>query len=464
MNRYKKLASNSIIFAIGNLGSKFIQFILVPLYTYTLTRSEFGKVDLITSIINLVGVLLTLDIADGLFRFAMDKELKKDQVFSTGILLACFSICIGAALVPFFAILKTGYPILLSYLFLATFTLYTCISNYVRAVGFSKLFATAGIISTLVTAVSNIVFLVIFKQGINGYLLSLVIANLIAGLFLILTTGTWKSFGLKKFNWNLMKKMLVYSIPLIPNSIAWWLNSSSDRFFIVLFLGATANGLYAVANKIPSLLTLVTSVFMQSWQISTVEEYSQKDRNLFFSKIFKYFSNFLFAGSIVILLFLKPILKYMVSPIYYESWKVVPFLMLAVIYSSLAGFLGTMYTASKKTVPVMVTTIFGAFINVIFTIILVPLLGLNGAAVANVVSFVVVFLLRLKDMYKFDILRVNLMDHIYDLLLFMLTLVYLYLINDRIYCFFMFLAVVTLCVLKNAKIIVKITKTIFQRL
>lgn len=426
MNKYKKLVSNSIIFAIGNLGSKFVQFILVPLYTYTLTKSEFGKVDVITNIVNLVGVLITLDISDAIFRFALDKNENKEKVFTTGIFVAVFALLLGLTIIPFFNLFKPQYPIFLGYCFLCSYMLFSCVSNYIRAIGYTKSFAIAGIISTLTTATSNIILLVIFKQGMNGYIISLILANLSAIIFLFSVTGVLKHINLEKFDFSLLKKMLVYSIPLIPNSIAWWLNSSSDRFFIVLFMGASANGLYAVASKIPSLLTIFTTVFMQSWQISTVEEYRNADSKDFFSKIFEKFSSLLFSVSIVILLFLKPLLKIVISPLYYESWKFVPLLLLSVIYSGLASFLGTMYTATKKTVPVMVTTILGAIVNVIFTVILIPTWGLNGAAFANIISFLVVCFIRLKDMYKGNILKVNAIKILLDHLLFFVTSLFIY--------------------------------------
>lgn len=458
MKKYKKIINNSLIFAIGNLGSKLIQFVLVPLYTYTLTKSEFGKVDLITNVVNLIGVVLTLDIADALFRFAMDERKNKDNVFSTGIILAFGTLCLGFLFVPLLHGLSGDYPVVLSYLFLVFFILFTCISNYVRAIGFSKLFAISGAISTFVTGFANIILLIQFKLGMTGYLVSLILANFIASLFLLLTTKVWKKFSWKKFDRMLLKEMVFYSVPLIPNSIAWWLNSSSDRFFIVIFLGATANGLYAVANKIPSLITILSTVFMQSWQLSTVEEYNSKDRKEFFSNVFKYFTNLIFSVSIIILLVIRPLLKVSISPAFYNSWKVVPLLILAVIYSSIASFLGTMYTASKKTVPIMVTTILGALTNIVLTILLVPLLGLNGAAIANIFSFFLVIIMRLKDMYKFNVLNLDLKNEIFNHLLFFLTLFYLFIVTSLPLKIILSSVIFVLCLMKNKNIIINLYK------
>lgn len=135
MNRYKKLIGNSAIFAVGNLGSKLMQFILIPVYSYTLTISQFGKADFITTIIGLVSPLIYLDMVDGVFRFTLDESEDKKRVFSTGLLfttiISIIAFMTGLAVAPFIS----KYPILDATLLLVVTTFFGLISNYVRAIG-----------------------------------------------------------------------------------------------------------------------------------------------------------------------------------------------------------------------------------------------------------------------------------------------------------------------------------------
>lgn len=434
MNRYKKLLGNSFIFAVGNLGSKLMQFIMVPLYSYTLSTSEFGRVDVLTTIVNLLAPIICFDIFDAVFRFALDKKDNKKETFSTGFfliaLVSIIALIIGY-LVSSLGYLK-NYPIILATYLLIVTMFFSLFSNYARAINKIKQFATAGIIDTLVMGILNIVLLIYFKMGINGYMLSMILGLAVAAAFLFLDCHLYSEISLENISLNKFKKLTVYSLPLIPNVLAWWFNSSSDRIFILMFLGASMNGIYAMASKIPNMLSTLISIFFQSWQISAVEEFNSKDSKYFISNVFQAFIEFLFLISVVMLAFLKPIFVLLLSKSYYVSWTVVPLLLLALIYTSLASFLGTIYTATKKTMPIMVTTIYGAIINVAASLLFIKAIGINGAALANVISFLAVSLLRLKDIRNMNKIKVNYLNVLFLHIIFLVVAVSNYLFNDVI--------------------------------
>lgn len=405
-NKYKKLVNNSLIFAIGNFGSKIMSFIMVPIYSYTLTTNDYGKVDLLTSLVSLLMPVICLDIYDSVFRFALDRSKNKSQIFSTGMIFAFISSILAIILGIVISQFINSYPVMYTVIYMIVSVFYSLISNFARAIGYVKQFAMAGIVNTFIMGGCNILFLIVIKMGMNGYMLSMILGQGVAILFLILTTKIFIYFGIRNLNNSILKKMLIYGVPLIPNNLAWWLNSASDRFFILVMIGASANGIYAMANKIPSIITTVSSIFFQSWQISVVEEYEKEDGKTFISSVFESYLSILFFLGVGILAVIRPLYRIILSPSYFIGWKLTPFLVLAVIYTSLASFLGTIYTANKKTVSVLVTTIYGAIANVILTIILVKFIGIDGAAIANAISFFLVSLLRfieIKRMKKIDI-------------------------------------------------------------
>ncbi|MBZ5202038.1 oligosaccharide flippase family protein [Planomicrobium chinense] len=408
MNNYKKLINNTLIFAIGNLGSKIIVFFLLPLYTAYLAQSEFGLVDLLTTTIGLLLPVITLSIFDSVFRFVMDKNYDEQSVLTNSLVVVLTGFVISLVLYPLFlyALPFDKYlPYFYTLLFFQSFN--AVVTQYVRAKGLVKLFAFSGIINAIVLLCSNLVLLAVFHTGILGYLTSLIMANIFSSLLVVIKSNIYRDIVIKKINIVLIKEMLIYSIPLIPNSLMWWVMSLSDRYLILYFLGSSANGLYAVANKIPSVLTVVNSIFFQAWQMSAIEEEKSENKSKFFSDIFNLFAPTILIFTSVLLIFLKFIMTHLVASEYYEAWIFVPYLLLGVIFSSFSGFLGTNYIVAKKTGGVFKTSSVGAIFNIIFNIILIPIIGTIGAAISTMLSFLIIWLIRVKETKKFVELRIN---------------------------------------------------------
>lgn len=373
---------------------------MLPLYTYKMSTSEFGVTDLAQTTITLLLPVVYLSIFDAVLRFGLDQESDKQSILINAFILTCLSSLIIGVFPPIllhYKIQYSGYVILI--LILQGFQ--NLFSQYAKAINQVRLFALNGILLSFTTALFNIIFLAILNMSIHGFFLSLILSNTISNIFLIYKAKILKDLNFKKFNLSSLMEMLTFSIPLIPNSIAWWINNTISRYFILYFLGVTSNGIFAVSNKIPALLTIINSIFYQSWQMSAIEEYKSEDREVFFSKIYVRYSQLLIIVSSVIIIVIKPLLKVIVSPSFFESWRYVPFLLITIIYSSLAGFLGQNYIAAKQTRQIFLTTIYGSIINIILNFIFIPEIGLQGAAVSSMLSFLFVWLYRQKDSQKF---------------------------------------------------------------
>lgn len=455
MNRYKKLLGNSFIFAIGNLGSKLLQFLMIPLYSYTLTTTEFGKVDLIITTVSLIVPIISLEIGDGIFRFVLDKKGNDKHILQQSLNVLFFPLLIFFIICIIIDQYISGYSILLLGIQTIVTVYFTAIQNYVRAIGSIKQFAFSGILNTFVLVILNMLTLVYLKLGVNGYLLSMIFGLLISLIYLCVVENLWFAFKISKIDKKLMGKIIMYSIPLIPNMFAWWLNSASDKYYILFFLGTASNGIYSMANKVPSVVVTLTNIFSQSWQISAVEEHSSKDSKKFNGEIFLYYIIILIMASIGIMSILRYIFKYGLSHAYYDAWKVVPLLLLSVIYSSLSGFLGTLYTTTKNTVPIMTTTIIGAVINVILSLILVPTLKLQGAALANVISFLSVLIMRYVDLKRDDYIEFNSNNLINYSLIFIIYSLALFLIRENYIVLLLGILCEVLVLFKNRKLIVR---------
>ena len=178
---------------------------------------------------------------------------------------------------------------------------------------------------------------------------------------------------------------------MVPSIILWWITNVSDRYMVTYFVGASENGLYTAASKIPNFVILFSTVFIDAWQLSAVDEYDSDSREAFFTKVFRVYSGGIFVVASALIFFCRIITKILVDDSYFNSWKFVPVLIIATSFSCLVNFLASVYMAEKKSFMGMVTALSGAITNIVLNFVLIPIMGATGAAVATVVSFVVVF-------------------------------------------------------------------------
>lgn len=253
MNRYKKLVSNSIIFTIGNFGSKIISFILVPLYTFYLSTSEFGTADLVMTTATMLLPLVSLSISQAVLRFAMDDSEPVDQVLTNALIVLLKGLFVSSLILVILLFFNLPTNILVyTFATLGINAIQNVLAEYTRAIGKVKNYAVNGIVQTLVLGLSNIILIVKFNYGIDGYLVSILISSMISILYLSLRIRVWEHINYSHFDKTLTKRMLKFSIPLIPNNFMWWLINASNRYFIIFYRGVAENGLFSVANKVPS--------------------------------------------------------------------------------------------------------------------------------------------------------------------------------------------------------------------
>ena len=430
MNRYKKLISDTAIYGIGTFASKILVFFLTRLYTECLTEAQYGKADLISNMANLLIPLAAAGICDAIFRFALDREGDKKAVFSTGILILLVSGGVFLLLSPLLLIsnyFKSYVWLIVAYVIMSNF--HSACAQYIRALDKTKLFALQGIINTVLTISFNVIFLVAlpdssFLSGEYGYVLSIVIADFLVGCFLMIYAKLWRDIKVKNARKDLAVSMLKYSLPLIPTTIFWWITNVSDRYMVTYFLGEGKNGLYTAAYKIPTLLTLVTGVFSEAWQFSAVKEDDPAERANFYSTVFACFQAIIFVGGAFVIAFSRIGAKILFAESYYSAWQFIPVLVTASIFSSFVNFLSSVYVVKKRSMKSFITAAAGAVVNIILNFLLIPGelhfgdfalscagLGVQGAAIATLASYAVVFIIRSADtrkLLKFDLHVINL--------------------------------------------------------
>lgn len=398
MFNYKKLINDTYIFALGNLGSKLINIILVPFYTFYLSTSDYGIADLVTTTTILLLPIITLSIYDAVLRYAMDKEEDSETVFTNGLFITIVCSIVYTLLIALISFFIADKKVVAFMSVIVIFNaLKQLLAQFSRSIGKIKLYAGNGIINTFIVAISNIILLKYLELGLDGYFLSLIIGSVFSIVYLWIGANISKYIKFNKLNRKVIKKSLLYSIPLIPNATSLWANSALGRYVIIFFIGASANGIFAVATKITNVLSILYAMFLQAWQLTAITEYQSEKRNEIFSSVFESFVMLMFVASSAILSIEKTALRYFVSDVYFEAWKVIPFILIGTIFSSFAEFVGISYLAAQQTKGLMKTTFYSAILSLILNIILVPLMGINGAGLSMIISYLTLLIVRLKD-------------------------------------------------------------------
>ncbi len=425
MNKYKKLLSDTVIYGVGTFASKLLVFFLTRLYTECLTEAEYGKADLITNMANLLIPLAAAGLCDGIFRFTLDSDKDKRQVFSTGIFMLLATGATFALLMPLLTLSEyfRGYVwLIILYVLMSNF--HSACAQYLRACDRTKLFALQGILNTCLTIGFNLIFLLVLPKdnvlnGVTGYVLSIVIADFLVGMFLFVYARLWRDVRIKYFSRSIASSMLKYSLPMIPTTVFWWITNVSDRYMVTAFCGEDANGLYTAAYKIPTVLTLVTGVFSEAWQFSAVKTEDPEERSSFYSTVFSGFQGGIFAVGAVVIALAQPFASILFAKSYFEAWRYIPVLTLASVFSSFVNFLSSIYLVKKRSVKSFLTAMTGALTNIVLNFLMIPdhltVFGVTvkcagwgslGAAVATMISYVVVFIIRAADtrkMVRFDL-------------------------------------------------------------
>ncbi|MBQ6847621.1 MAG: polysaccharide biosynthesis C-terminal domain-containing protein [Clostridia bacterium] len=395
-NKYNTLLSNTLLISMGTFGSKILVFLMVRFYTDYLTPSDYSTADLITQTANLLFPIISVGIADGVFRFVMDSESDKRSVLTLGFWCITAGALAFAGIVPLLNLFEDfkGYVWLIVVYTLA-YCYHSLCTFYLRGIGKTALFAIQGIINTSLVIILNILFLAVFDMGITGYVLSVVLADTLSTLFLVVKEKMWRDFTLHPKN-GILKPMLKYSIPLIPTTIFWWITSVSNRYMVNGFIGSDANGLYAVAYKLPTILTLISTMFMQAWQYSAVaeDEGDKEEHAKFFGTVWRSFQAVMFLSASGVIAFTKIAMNLLTADTFYSSWQYVPLLCIAMVFTSFASFMGTVYILNKKSIMSFLTALIAAGSNIILNLLLIPTIGVQGATIATICSYALAFTAR----------------------------------------------------------------------
>jgi O-antigen/teichoic acid export membrane protein len=393
---------------LGNFGSKAISLLMLPFYTKWLTLQEYGTVDLIGIYATLIIPIATLAISEAIFIFPKNQGKEKQcEYLTNGIIFSSFGLILTAIIF-----------IITNYIFLFfnaknIFTEFTWLIYWLTAISFSqsffqqfsrsidkiKIYSITGIILTLFTAFFGI--LLIPKYGVFGYVISQIGALFISSIYTFFFSRAYSFFKVSLIKKSTIREMLIYSTPLIPNSIMWWLISSINRPIMEEHLGLSSIGLFSVANKLPSIISMVFSIFFISWQISVIDEFKKSDFSIFYNRVLRFIFVMLVLISCFMAFFSKILIIIFADNKFIDAWQYIPLLTLSAIFASISGLVGANFSATRESKYYFYTSLWGAVASVVFNLVLIPKMEILGAVLSILFAYIIMAVMRIYYSWKY---------------------------------------------------------------
>lgn len=445
MEKNKELIKNTIIILLGKFCTQFLSFFLLPLYTSILSANEYGIYDLIVTYVALFVPVISLQMEMAIFRELIDVRSnceKTSKIISSGIysVVLQFIIClIGYYLISIFINIPYKNYIILNILAVMVSSVFMQIA---RGLGKNVEYSISSVIAGVSTILLNILFLVVLKFNVDGMIISAILSNIFAAIYIFISCKLYKKIKYSSVSKQTIHKLLKYSLPLVPNGLIWWIINVSDRTIISIFLGTGANGIYAVSNKFSSILMQIFNIFNLSWTESASLHINDEDKNEFFSGVFNKTLKYSLVVCLLIIVALPFLFNILISQSYSEAYIYIPILLVGMIFNIIVSFLGSIYVAKKLTKEVAKTSFGAGVLNILINVFLVKYIGIFAAAISTVLAFLIMSIFRIVDVQKYVKLKINFKEFSIVLLLFLISLLLYYFNNTLISAIYLVLVII----------------------
>lgn len=407
VNRYKSLMSDIIIFMIGTVLAKAIQFILMPLYTTYMTPEAYGIAELTNNLSELFFPIATLCIYEAAFRFAVDPQFDNHRLA-----YAVSNVMAKSMIAGLFVAVFTKFVLHYEYAFFLYFILYAysirmCVAYFVRGKGCSKVFAISGIVNALSLGILNIIFLVILQGSERGYLISIGLSYGISALYLIVRGNIVKDLSACPLKKDDLQVLYKYCVPLIFYNVLYWFTTISGRYILLWFTDASTAGTYVAAIKIAAIVNMVQQAVYAAFQFNSSRAFTEHNKEGYYTDITNLFISLYCTFGAVIICFTPVIAKLTLRNTFYDANIYLPIIILTAVLNCISSLLGTMYSTYKKTQRMVGVSIVGALINLCLGLLLTPRMGIWGVCIASACCYLSQVIYKFIDVRTFCTIQYN---------------------------------------------------------
>lgn len=398
MNKLKLFIENFLVYGLGGIISKIIPLIMVPIVTKIMPGTEYyGISDLSNTVVSLFSAFAIMGMYDAMYRLFFDKddEQFKRTVCSTALVFTlCTSFVVfllmlvfkNAIASVFFRDSKYAYVVYLSAIATLVGATNSIVSAPTRMLNKRKVFLVTNTISPILSYSVSVPLLLA-----GHYVIALPLSAIISGVTMEISFSVMNHrwFSPNLFDRKTLKQLLVIALPLLPNFMIYWVFNSCDRVMLASAIGIGAEGIYSVGSKLGHASQLIYTAFAGGWQyfaFATMKDDNQVKSN---SLVFEYLGVISFAATSFICAWSYGIFRLLFKPDYLSGYIVAPYLFLAPLLQMLFQVIANQFLVVKKTWPSSLILASGAVINVVLNYFLIPVIGIEGAAIATLFGYIV---------------------------------------------------------------------------
>ena len=412
-SKNKALMTGTVIYAIGNFGTKILSFLIVPLYTFFILPSDLGNYDLLITTVSLLSPLVTLRISEATYRWMIQRLEPEDKCIS-----ATFSLLIRNCIILFILVETINFFVPIwncqYFVFILIFDrVLECVQKLLRGFGNQKLFALSGVLYTGIFVFLNLFKICYLHEGVEALFQSMMTSQVIVITFIFIFEKRMRCFSFSKSDVELRSKMLKYSAPLVPSSMSWWVMGASDRYVIRFFLDSSANGIYAVSCKFPSILSTIFVMFNNAWtDLALARLKSGSDSEEYTRSVFRTVYKISFGFVLFLIPFTKVLTSFILGPAYKSAASYIGFLYLGTIFQGFSAFCSVGYLQGDKTGGAAKSSLYGAIANLVINLLLIRYVGLYAAGISTFVGFFVMWIFRMKDIRDKFPVKINIYEFV----------------------------------------------------
>ncbi len=409
--KWSKFIRNTISFLLISAIPKFGSIILIPLCTSILTTSEYGEGDIIVTAATLMTTTMTLCVSDGVFRYIVSGKHNKNEALSVGIIVTLVAIACSAGIVAFVhsaGILdKHNNYLWYGFLCFAVMSINRIEAYYHKGDDNTRIIKKASVVQSISLLSFTILFLVVLKIGLQGYLLAVILSYVTADVVMLTSKRFINSICCFSWNRSLAVAILSYSIPMVFSAIAWWINNVSDRYILLYLNGPAIVGVYAVSSKIPSIVSVLYMGIINAFQISTISDTEKEDGDGFWKDVYESTSVFLLAICMILIVVNIWIAKLLFSKDFFDGWRYAPILICAAFFKSVGDMCLSVTMKERRSGLHALIVSSAAVLNIIGNIILIPKYSAYGAAFSTLGSFFLMWFIAYTHASRYFSSRMN---------------------------------------------------------
>lgn len=398
MSRGKLFLQNFLVYGLGSIISKIIPLIMLPIITYIMTDTKYyGINDMVNLVISFSSAIAMMGMYDAMFRMFFEKEddnYKKSICSSALFFVILSSIVICIVMLIFknnilrLIIDNIEYNLLFFIIILNTFLsgIQNIVSAPTRMENKRKIFL---ITNTLAPIFSYAISIPLLLRGQYVYALPLASVSssaIMVGVFYFINR---KWFNIKNISIDHIKTLAKIGMPLMPTFLMYWVCNSLDRVMIKSMLDLNELGIYSVASRIAQISQFIYTAFAMGWQYFAFSTMNDKDQKKLTTNIANYLLSISIVATMAVTTFSKIIFSILAKGEYSNGFVILPYLFMSPLLLMIFQTIGNQFLVAKKTYPVPLILTGAVIVNVVCNYFLIPSLGIEGAAIATMLGYIV---------------------------------------------------------------------------